>query len=369
MAKSSKLGKRTVRQQVVDVMQMIFYKTPLLPFEYKYIINTIEKRFLHLGVELTNICNANCSFCPYRYATRKKMVISDQIFKKVIRDYSLIGGGRLSFTPTVGDPLVDKKIIDKIEYCRQFKNIRPMFFFTNGILLHKHNIDKLLTSGINTILISTFLGDRESYKRYYGVDTYDLVIKNIFMIIEKNREMGFPVEIKLHLRCEKPYDKVVNSNTFKNIAKIISKNNIYFLNEYDRWGGDLSMEIKEEDLPKGGVFVINHFLGFIQKEPCFELYRRIHILPDGNVGVCMCKDINAEIVIGNVNEDDLLSIWNGNKIKEYREKWLNGVIPNICNNCSRYLPISEYIKRNRLNVWRYFIKKMTILKSNDVDKF
>ena len=32
----------------------------------------MEYRFINFGVETTNICNANCSFCGYRYMQRPK---------------------------------------------------------------------------------------------------------------------------------------------------------------------------------------------------------------------------------------------------------------------------------------------------------
>ena len=47
------------------------------------------------------------------------------------------------------------------------------------------------------------------------------------------------------------------------------------------------------------------------KSPCFEMYRRIHILADGDVGVCSCRDIEAEINIGNIKENSLKDLWKG----------------------------------------------------------
>jgi MoaA/NifB/PqqE/SkfB family radical SAM enzyme len=47
----------------------------------------------------------------------------DSVFQKAIEDYVEIGGGDLAIACTVGDPLLDKGIIKKIELARSFAEI------------------------------------------------------------------------------------------------------------------------------------------------------------------------------------------------------------------------------------------------------
>ena len=138
--------------------------------------------FTTLGFEISNACNANCSFCAYRFMDRKRSIISDKHVKKVINEYVDNGGGTVSFTPVVGDPLVDKNLIDKIKICKK-KGVDEIFLYTNGLFLHKFNTKKLLTSGLTRIAISTYLGTKEGYKKYYGRGEYNLMIKNIINLI------------------------------------------------------------------------------------------------------------------------------------------------------------------------------------------
>ena len=86
------------------------------------------------------------------------------------------------------------------------------------------------------------------------------------------------------------------------------------------------------------------------KEPCWELSRKLYIMSDGSVGVCASRDIEGEINIGNINSDSLTDIWRGNKIKEFRTKWKQGILPNVCVKCDRYKPISDYIKDNKYSI-------------------
>ena len=52
---------------------------------------------------------------------KKKGVITKDNYERLIDSYSDVGGGPMTFTPTVGDPLVDPQIIEKIRYSRSKK--------------------------------------------------------------------------------------------------------------------------------------------------------------------------------------------------------------------------------------------------------
>ncbi len=94
------------------------------------------------------------------------------LFKKTVDDYASQGGGSLSMTPTVGDPLVDGKILEKISYARSVARIGSIFLYTNGILLDKFGYEQTLQSGITRLAISTYVGSQEGYEHYYGKDEY-----------------------------------------------------------------------------------------------------------------------------------------------------------------------------------------------------
>ena len=111
---------------------------------------------------------------------RPKKTMRWPVYEKAVREFSAAGGGSLNFTPTVGDPLVDKRLIDKIEFAKSFANISQIFLYTNGILLNRFDMDRFLKSGLTRLAISTFIGSREGYKHYYGKDKYDQVVTNIY---------------------------------------------------------------------------------------------------------------------------------------------------------------------------------------------
>ena len=297
------------------------------------------------GFEVTNICCANCSFCGYRFQQRKKGIMEETVFRKAIDDYCGIGGGSINLTPTVGEPLLDSNLADKIRYARSKKNITDIWFYTNLIPLSKSNVNDLLTSGLTILKISTYIGDAESFKQIYKVDSYQKVLSNIILLCESNERLNKPVNIQLSMRVPKPFSKVRENKDFISIMRYFKEEEIHFFDElYDSWSG----RIKDIDLPPGNKIYENRFDNM--KEPCYELFRRINILYDGNVNVCACRDLNIDLKIGNIMEDNIIDIWRGPKIANLRNDWLLGNVPDICLECQRYLPVSAYYKKQQRNI-------------------
>ena len=95
-----------------------------------------------------------------------------------------------------------------------------------------------------------------------------------------------------------------------------------------------------------------------KKSPCFELYRRVHVLADGNVGACICVDLESEIKIGNLNTHSLKEIWQGETLKKYRSEWLKGNLPEVCKTCTRYTPVEEFIEQSRKRIVVDYLRRV-----------
>ena len=96
-----------------------------------------------LFIETTNICNADCVFCAYQYQDKfrsGKGTMSDELFEKALADYVALTAGpeerHVNFTPLVGEPLVDPKIIHRVGRAKAIG--ADVTFFTNGIPAESH---------------------------------------------------------------------------------------------------------------------------------------------------------------------------------------------------------------------------------------
>jgi len=315
---------RKALTKVLGISQwLIGYMMPISPI--------LERAVLKpqcLGIETTNICNANCVFCGYQYMKRPKGTMRMDIFEKAIRDFIYIGGGDIRLTPIVGDPLVDDYLLERIKYARKFKEIKRIGFFTNGILLRKIGYKDLLFSGVTDIDISLEL-EKDRYKEIYRVDAFDRVAENILALCETNRELNNPVTISINLRLGK---FKVDSILFKKIKEV--NKNITYQSYYDSWSG----KIKQADLPD---FMLLRTLRR-KRKPCYFLYVEPLVQWDGNITACPCRDLDgdAEFSLGNIVEKSLIEMWRSDKLRNLRISFFEGKIPSMCSGCRHYNDIS-----------------------------
>ena len=288
-----------------------------------------------LRIETCNICNANCIFCAYQYQRRKKMIMPETMFNKIIDDYNSMGGGNLGITPVVGDPLIDPLILSRIHYARQFPNIKTISTFTNCINLHEVGIKNLLTSGLNSISVSTSGFDLELHDKIYRSKKAESMKRNLIDLLNINRELGSPCEIKIGLRTCKSLNDVMNDKEFREIVKLSNEVNINYY--FEDWSG----VIKSSDLLKGMKIRPRPLLIMRRKAPCWMLYGELAVLSNGTVAMCGCHELegDSDLVLGNVRDSSLADLYKSEEAKMIRKNWLNGnKIPDICRSCLNYNP-------------------------------
>lgn len=299
-----------------------------------------------LRIETCNICNANCIFCAYQYQKRKKRIMSEEMFKKIIDDYNSMGGGNLGITPVVGDPLIDPHILSRIHYARQFHNIKTISIITNCINLHEVGAKELLTSGLDSITISTSGFDLGLHEKLYRSKKAEIMKKNLIDLLRMNRDLGKPCEIKIGLRTNQSLKEVMKDTEFREIAQLSDEvaANYYF----EDWSG----AIQASDLLTGMKLRPVSLLILRRKAPCWMLYGELAILSDGTVALCGCQEVegNSDLVLGNIMDSSLVDLYRSERANTIRKNWLNGSkIPDVCQKCRNYNPYTfAMLKENKI---------------------
>jgi radical SAM protein with 4Fe4S-binding SPASM domain len=70
------------------------------------------------------------------------------------------------------------------------------------------------------------------------------------------------------------------------------------------------------------------------------------ILANGKVNACACRDVEAELIIGDLKESTLSEIWAGPGIEEIIQHQECGDFPDVCQRCTWYTSIYNLRKRN-----------------------
>jgi hypothetical protein len=297
-------------------------------------VDTLEKYSSYfpkfLSVAFTNICNANCVFCAYKYRKYQPAIIEDGLLEKIAGEYSAIGGGMIGNSANLGDPLADPYFWRHLEIVRRYKNISTPSLATNLIAAKLHDLRRLALEGPDWIFVSIGGFNREAYKLMFGVDRYQDVIENLFTILEIRRSAGMPLNVGVNCRSNLSWRRHVTEPDFKRLLKYLDFGAIGLQSKgFDNWGG----LVTEKDLLPGMTLCKN---AAHKRFPCFNLYDNLAIMPDGTAVACACREANATsaLVVGNAKTDTLLEI--GQRAAKLRQDWLDGNIPAICRGCSGY---------------------------------
>lgn len=255
------------------------------------------KRFKKFYIEITNVCNLACDFCPE--TKRKAQFMSIEIFDKIldqIKPYT-----DYIYFHVKGEPLLHPDI-DKfldLSYKKGFKvNIT-----TNGTLINKVKDKIIMKKALRQVNFSlhSFDGNEESKNK-------DKYINDILSFIRDTIENN---NIFISLRLWN-LDK-------DNITNLKKKRNAELLQIIEK-EFKLPYKIEEKITPGKGIKVYNRI--YINQDHefewpdlraeeddgkgfCYGLRNQVAILVDGTVVPC-CLDGEGVINLGNINEIDFL---------------------------------------------------------------
>ncbi len=226
---------------------------------------------LFVSIETINRCNGTCPFCPcnIREETRPFYEMPDKIFKKIIKDLKKIDYSETLMLLANNEILLDKNILERLQYARKMLPKAHMKMFTNG---------KLLTPKIFQYILDNNLIDEMIINNYNSSSNLTKPIKKIWDMY-KNKNINTKVII-----------------------------NIRYANEV------LSNRANSSPNKKGNKIV---------KDYCALPFTDININPYGNLLICCC-DAKEETNLGNIMDNDILTLFNNEKYINLRKKMKHG---------------------------------------------
>jgi radical SAM protein with 4Fe4S-binding SPASM domain len=287
----------------------------------------VKKRFLKVNIEISNICNLQCSFCPE--VVRAKKLMELDLFEEIIKQVAPLAE-QVCFH-LMGDPLVHPKLKEFIELCARHQ--AKIFFVTNGVLLREPQAKMLLNPAFQQVCFSLHsffdnfpdrdpsrylerifdftqiaLEHREdlyiNYRLWNLDDTRVMSEKNR----QKNRTMLRLIEERFQIQVDPDRD-VKRSKSFKIAGRLY----LHFDTEFT-WP-DLALPV----LGGSGT--------------CYGLKNHFGILVDGTVVPC-CLDKEGNIPLGNVRDQNVLEILNSPRSQKILHGFQKGhLVEELCRRC------------------------------------
>jgi len=293
-----------------------------LEYRYRYKIfpkkKIIEDYPPCVQIEPTSICNYRCVMCFQKDKTFSKKTLghmgnmSLDLFKKIIDE--LDGNVEAITLASRGEPMLNPKIIEMLEYCGE--KFLALKMNTNGSMFNEKNIHQILSTGLNTIVFSVDSADKENYEKIRVNGNFEKVFSNIklFNEIKKKHYSDSNLIIRLSgVKINSNQDIKVMQNQWKEFADILAFTN------YMPWQSSYENDTNEIS------------------SPCSELWRRMFVWWDGKVNPCdfdyksMLKTGDIEIKENN----NIIKLWNSEKYNKLRNIHIEKLRKNItpCNKC------------------------------------
>ena len=145
-------------------------------------------------IELTNRCNALCTFCP-RDQTPDQGYMDFDTFKQAVARAAELGVCPDINSTGQGEPMLHPQLVEFASYVKSLD--LPYSMTTNGSLLTEEKSAALLDIGMDRINFSiSDLG--EDYHEVYALD-FDTTQANILRFLEMNNDRGKPTEVMVNL--------------------------------------------------------------------------------------------------------------------------------------------------------------------------
>jgi radical SAM protein with 4Fe4S-binding SPASM domain len=256
-------------------------------------------RFKRIYVELSNMCNLNCSFCSKDKREKRALTIEEfEYILNQIKKYT-----NLIYLHIKGEPLLYKKIEQVFELCK--KNNIKIKITTNGIYLNKY---------INTI---------NKYDNIVQINISLMCENNdnnyLDKIIETSSKIKTTIVYRVWLINKKSsnliLEKILKYYKKENIGKNIKLNDHIYL--------DKDIEFTWPN--KGKTKTPNGI--------CYGTRTHIGILSNGEVVPC-CLDSEGELSFGNIFKNNIEEILNSSKFITFNDKIKKGIMPSeLCQKC------------------------------------
>ena len=305
----------------------------------KTIFNIIKRRReifpKILSIEFTSACNAKCIMCPQPDMDRKKENMSFEILEKIIKDCQGKPLKKINLF-WMGDSTVDKKLIEKMRMVREGLPKAKLYLSTNAELLSEERSRKIIDEDLLDVINFDIDGaTKMTFEKVRVRLNFEKVVHNTqyFLSYKKQKNKTLP-QTRITIIDMNPTRHEIKKfvEYWTPLADKVD------VNHYNTWLGtqdylnydDSHVVAKHENKLQQSTLGKFDFA-------CSHPWEEMVIGADGRVGLC-CLDHELKEEIGDVKIKSLQEIWQGEVLRNYREKQLNLDYGSIesCKDCNAH---------------------------------
>jgi len=276
-------------------------RVPALPVEYI--------------VETTAKCNLYCPMCPRETHKQPKEDMTGEIFERLVQGAAKTGEHMMLIG--LGEPFMDRKIFDRIEYCE--RHGVSTLLSTNGTFLDEKTAARLIDTPLAHITLSFDGASKETFEHYRKGARFEKVRENYVRFARMKHERGSKMQIVVQMvRMPGNAHEVDDFRRFWSAVKGVDQ-----------------IRVKEDETnlvqPEGNR----------EARPCHYLWRgAMYVKHDGRVFPCCQSYMLDGAPVGDLRNESLPEIFNSDEMRRLRRLHADGRAGEIdmCARCCTVVP-------------------------------
>lgn len=273
-------------------------------------------------IEPTNLCNYNCIMCPREKHTRKKGIMSMDLYNNIVKQVVTMGAKKITLT-NFGEPFIDPTLEEKIYIAT--KNNLKTYVITNASLLSEPSkfeegiskIESAIKNGLGELRLSFYGNNKDEYEKTMKGGNFEQTLKNIELLNDLKQKYK-TIEIS-HFMLDFDGNTAVTK-----CPDIIQRVADY----YEIW--------KPHNFGDGRNYRKDSNVG---KQTCGRPQSGPMQINWSGIVVPCCYDYNESIVLGDASKQTLEEILKSDIYESLRESHIKNDYTKFsyCNNCDQLL--------------------------------
>ncbi len=260
-----------------------------------------------LLIETTNRCNASCVICARRWGLQESHDMSLELYKGIID--SCLWVDNVS-THLYGEPLMDPNILEAVKYAKE--KGKYVWMTTNASLLSSEMAIALLEIGLDKIIFSVDADEKTTYEILRVGLKWEDVLQNIENFQKLRNDGNYKTRTILNI--------VSSKENLSQIKRIFS----FWEKRVDGVAVTPEVDVSPP---------IAKWVKASEPVECERIFKHMTIRANGDMVLC-CRDCHSTYIMGNVNEELPIKIFNSWNFNQIRRKINTGRnIPAICVDC------------------------------------
>lgn len=284
--------------------------------------------FNRISIETISFCNRDCVFCPVHWNDRGHKSMDDGLYSKIVNELGAVKFDGVAQLFLLSEPMIDVKLPARARELRLACPDVSMYISTNGDVLDKiaqtkgmdAAMERLLSyyeAGINVVNVNIYDAGTAQMDRYKRIEAAAI------------RQLG----------CRGTEHKYRHHRVN---GRFLCVTDMRFYEREDIKGTDVFYIRNKEERAKLAEQAVK-----VPQQHCMRTQRHIVVLFDGRVPICCAIDpTSTELLVGNINEQSLLEVWNSEVFYKYRAftQSARRVLPG-CDTCTHKMAFPHVVRK------------------------